>query len=308
MSETDKRKTGSSSGGRSGSNNSRRRRRRRRSGGCLGVLIIILLLLCAGLIVIRTPLFDIEKIKVEGNVNVTEEEILTVSGIDYGLNMFEHNNAYYEEKILSLPYISDAVVKKRFPSELKITVSEEYEFAAIELGERLIACDKNGKSIRVILPEEAEDIIVVKGCKEGKFLIGGYIVLDSEEETNLMKQCLTCISDYGFRDVTAIDISDSDNIVFTVGESLTVKVGALGNEDELSYKMAYIKEVIDSLPDNISGIIDATNPEAGVSYRTGEYEYSAVAEDEFSSAESEKTEEGMAENVEGEEATEEISN
>ena len=74
-------------------------------------------------------------------------------------------------------------------------------------------------------------------------------------------------------------------------------MGKLGDEDELSYKMAYIKEVIDSLPGNISGIIDATNLDAGISYRTGEYEYKPVTEEIENGEDGEMKEEGTEEDT-----------
>lgn len=249
-----------------------RRRKRRRRNRFISFLFIILMILCACLIVIKTPLFDVENITVEGDVLVTEEDILKVAGIAEGQNIFDHLSSYYEERILSLPYVSAVEVEKKIPSEIHITILEEYEYAVIDFQGVGVICDKYGKTIRIAKDEDIGKYIKFTGCKEGLYDMGGYVKLKDEEETGTLLRCLAAIEDYGFSDVTKVDMADKDDIVFTVEDTLTVKIGELGDEDELSYKMAYIKEVIDSLPHGISGIIDATNPEAGISYRTGEYD------------------------------------
>ncbi|MDO5478247.1 MAG: FtsQ-type POTRA domain-containing protein [Clostridia bacterium] len=283
--ESGKRRSSSSAGKRKSSTENKgqanvKRRRKRRKRGFFSFLLILLILLCMALIVIKTPLFNIETISVEGNVLVSDEDIIGASGIEVGQNILSHKSSYYEELILALPYISKVDIEKKFPSDVIITVEEEYEYAAVELETRTVICDKYGKSIKIAqAAEETEKLIKVSGCKTGVFETGGYIELSDEIATETMKRCFLCISDYGFLDVTKVDISDVDNIVFTVGDSLIVKVGKLGDDDELSYKMAYIKEVVDTLPHGISGIIDATNLEAGVSYRTGDYEHTPVPEE-----------------------------
>ncbi len=271
----------------------KRRRKRRRKRGIISFLFIILILLCVGLIIIKTPLFNVEKVTVKGNVLVSEEDIFKVSGIYEGQNIFDHLSSYYEEKIHTLPYVSTVKVQKKFPSEIYITVSEEYEYAVLDFGGVGVFCDKHGKSIKIATMEETEKLIKFTGCHEGTYELGNYIRLESDKETETFKKCLAAIEEYGFLDVTEVNMADINDLVFTVDGNLTVKIGELGDEDELSYKMAYIKEVIDSLPHGISGIIDATNPEAGVSYRTGEYEYTPSAEEATEEIMEEVAEEGV---------------
>ena len=274
----------------------KRRRRKKRGRVFWGFMILILILLCIGLVIVKTPLFNIEEINIEGNVLVSAEEILESCDLDKGQNILGKSSADCEEEILKLPYVHSVDVVKKYPSGITITIEEEYEFATVKLTGKSVICDRYGKSIRLSGEEENEKLVEFEGGHEGEFGLGEYIRLKSEEETEVMMRCLYCITDYEFLDVTKVDMTDSYNIVFTVGDSLIVKVGNLGDEDELSYKMAYIKEVIDSLPGNISGIIDATNLEAGISYRTGEYEYEPVTE-EIENTEDGEIKEDVAEEV-----------
>ncbi len=280
------------------------RKRRLRTRRILTVLFTLLLLLCVTFIFIKTPLFNVESIIIEGNSLVSDEEILASVKMSEGENIFSHSEGYMEKRLMSVPYISEAEVQKKYPSKIVIKVYEEDEFAALEFAGKIISCDKNGKSVNIITPEKKETLMLVKGCNEGEFSLGEYVVLSAEEETDTFYRCLTAIKDYGFAGVSEIDMTDTDDIVFTISGNLILKLGELGNEDELSYKMAYIKEVMDNLPQNISGIIDATNIESGVSYRTGEFEYKTEAEAEVSEEITEGTEAGLEQEEEAGEETE----
>ena len=52
----------------------RRKRRKRKKRGRVfwGFMVLILILLCVGLVIVKTPLFNIEEINIEGNVLVSE--------------------------------------------------------------------------------------------------------------------------------------------------------------------------------------------------------------------------------------------
>lgn len=250
-----------------------RKKRKKRRRGFGGFILLLLILLCSGIVIMRTSLFDIEKITVKGNAILDEKTILSACKLYTGENIFSKSSSGCEEEILRLPYVHSVEVQKKYPSEIIITVKEEGEYAVLEQTGKDVICDRYGKSIRLMSEDETENFVKFTGCREGAYGLGEYINLSSDEETEIFRRCLSCITDYEFSDVTKVDMSDIYNIVFIVGETLEVRIGALGDEDEFSYKMAYIKEVIDSLPGNISGIIDATNPDAGVSYRTGEFEY-----------------------------------
>ena len=285
-----------------------KRKRNARKRKFFAFLFLLLLILSAGFIFINTPLFDISDIKIKGNAIVADEDILSSCGIDIGDNIFSHTASYYEEKIISLPYVSSVTVKKKYPSEVTITVKEEKEFVAVYSEGTYITCDKNGKSIDE-LTEKPEELIIVEELIPGKFTLGEMFVADADEGTVLFRDVISCVMEYSFENVTKIDLSDYGNVVFIVNDSLTIKLGKLETGDDMAYKMAYVKEVMDNLPKNISGIIDATNTKNGVSFRSGEFEHSIAGEETEETTGSESTEEVASEGgempLDSEEVTEE---
>lgn len=249
----------------------RRRRRERIRKKVFGIFLSVLLILCAIIIILKTPLFYIEKLVIEGNEAVSDEEIIRASGLNLGKSIFDRSSSYSERGILSLPYISEVSVEKKLPSTVKITVSELGASFALKLEEKTVLIDKNGKSIAQANGGPDEDKLPVIICAEdGDFALGDYVKLKDEGKTETLMRLLQCVDYYEFSDITEIDISDEYNIVLICNGELKIKVGTLGSEDELSYKMAYIKEVMKKLPNSTKGVIDATNPHSGVSFRNGD--------------------------------------
>ena len=105
-------------------------------------------------------------------------------------------------------------------------IEEEYEFATVKLTGKNVICDKYGKSIRLSGEDESEKLVNFEGCRAGEFGLGEYIRLKSEDDTEVMKRCLSCISDYEFLDVTKVDMADSYNIL-SKWESLEMRMNFL---------------------------------------------------------------------------------
>ncbi len=263
----------------------KRRKRARVKRKIFSVFFIVLLLLCAVIILLKTPLFSVKTLSIEGNMIVSDEKIAEVSGLKVGSSILNHTSGYAEKALTSLPYISEAAVNKKLPSTVYIEVTELDGAYLLETDKRSVIVDKNGKSIAGFNGGEEMSLPIIKGGKDGNYKIGGYVKLSDEEKTRILLRCLECINEYGFSDITEINIEDEYNIYFVSRGMLKIKIGSLGSEDELSYKMAYIKEVMSKLPDNVKGVVDASRPEAGVSYRSEES----------------MPEEGITENTEGEE-------
>lgn len=248
----------------------KRRKRARLKRKIFGIFFFLILILCFIIIIMKTPLFEVKLLEIEGNELVSDEEIARFSGLDTGNSIFARTASSAKKEILSLPYISEVSVKKSYPSKVKITVSELGASYVLKLDARNILTDKNGKSIKEAEEEEISAFPLVIGLSDGGFKIGSMTEALTDDETQTFYRMIKCMEDYDFKGVTEIDLTDEYNISFKLNGVLKIRVGSLGSEDELSYKMAYIKEVLQKLPENVSGVIDATNPDSGVSYRTSE--------------------------------------
>ncbi|MDP4133895.1 MAG: FtsQ-type POTRA domain-containing protein [Bacillota bacterium] len=243
---------------------SRHRKQKRRLRGFARTLLWLATIACLMLIAVRTPICDIKAIKVSGNSLVSTENILAAAGVKKGDNLFSDSKADIKSRVCSLPYIESVKVKRQLPSTITITVTEGDAVAYVELEKRIAAISSSGKSI-YLKKDNKFDLPVYKGLKDNGFKIGEKVGTKEDVKFDTMLKFMGYFVKYGMKNVTSLDISDTKDIVFVLGKTLTVKFGP---DENIAYKMAYIKEVLSNLPQNIRGVLDATDVESGITYRT----------------------------------------
>jgi len=105
----------------------RKQHKHRRSKGRLSKLIQLLfvLALLAAVTVGATVFFRVEQIEVSGNSRYTGEEIVAVTGIQNGDNLFHMNKFAIRDHVLEqMPYVESILIRRRLPSTITIAVEE----------------------------------------------------------------------------------------------------------------------------------------------------------------------------------------
>ena len=112
-----------------------RGRKRRRSRGRLGPLfkVLCLLALVVALTAGATVFFRVEQVVVTGNHRYTQEEIVSVTGIEKGNNLYGWNKFSIAQRLReTLPYIGEVSIRRALPSTVIITVVEWEAVARVE--------------------------------------------------------------------------------------------------------------------------------------------------------------------------------
>ena len=131
---------------------SSRSRQRRRSRGRLGPLfkLLCLLTLVVALTAGATVFFRVEQVVVTGNSRYTQEEIVEVTGIEKGDNLYGWNKFAIAQRLRqTLPYIGEVTIRRALPSTILITVVEWDAVARIE-------------------PPSAQELLALQGELEGE--------------------------------------------------------------------------------------------------------------------------------------------
>jgi cell division protein FtsQ len=97
---------------------------------------------------LTSPLFDIQKITVENNAYYTSEQIIAMTGVSLGENIFQISTRDVRNKLLADPYIMAVKTKRGLPGNLVVHVTERSEAAFVADRGDCIVIDENGLVLR----------------------------------------------------------------------------------------------------------------------------------------------------------------
>lgn len=228
---------------------------------------ILCLVLVAVLLFMMSPVFSIKNISVEGNIKLSEADIIKASGISKGDNIFSVNAAKAEKGVTSLGRVASLRLIRSLPSKLTLSVDEKTECGYIKEKGAYTAIDETG---RIIVTSSAieEKAPVINGIKTIDSKKGQFIKIDADnakELSSLITRMLTELKSGGIlSDIKSIDISNLSDIRMTLVNDTLVNMGADGEEDgdSIEYKIAYLKAIIPELPASQNGgVIELSDTE-----------------------------------------------
>lgn len=123
---------------------SRKKRKKKKKVRIKYRLYLILTVLIACFIVyfcLKSPIFNIDNISVQGNTLTSAESIISVSNISIGENIFKINDSKNEEYIQNLYFIKKAEIKRKLPSSIIIEIVEKQPLVIVNEGGNYIYVD-----------------------------------------------------------------------------------------------------------------------------------------------------------------------
>ena len=174
----------------------RKRKKRRKSRPFLWLLIFILII-AGAVMALKSSLFNVTSILVEGNKYYTPSQVIEMSGIETGKNLiFDVRTRAARNRLLESPYIITAKIEKVPMGTVIIKIDERVEYAAAFDGEKYVIIDREGTVLRITDTEP--EITVLEGMElaeavEGKplkvqqtyMLTGTLKILAATEEMDL---------------------------------------------------------------------------------------------------------------------------
>ncbi len=177
--------------------------------------------------------FDVETIRVEQQVRVSESEILEASDIEAGDSLFELELHMIGRKIEEHPWIAKAEVARSFPNQVVIRVVERQPRAIIDL-DYLYYVDRGGDVFKMLEAGDALDYPVITG-------IGRDALLDDAEQTqDRLEKALRLIDQLENRSIfTLEDVSEiycdeqGELILHTRTGGVPIKLGSTNYQAKL---------------------------------------------------------------------------
>lgn len=220
-------------------------------------LLTVFLLIVTAVVLFVTPLFDIRNIEIKGNERNNRVEIQIASGIRKHNNIFAINTKRAEKSIKAVGYIEDVKIKRKLPGTVVITVQEGEVAAFLDYGGMNVGINESGMALcRVSKVLPVSDAPVVKGVSAIKVDVGEKVKIKEgrEDEYEILEKLLKTFKELSLtKDITYIDITKKDDIVFRYKDKLKVELGGLNDYD---LKFSYVKAMLSELGPDATGVIN----------------------------------------------------
>lgn len=223
-------------------NNELIRKRRKRRAVKRTVILITLLVSIVVILALKLDYFNIKNIKVTNNKVVNGDEIVNLSQISKGTNIFYINSNKIQTNLLNNPYIVKAEVKRRLPSTIEIIVKEREAVFYGASHEKFYIIDRNG-----IVLEGKDDIsgmnlTRLEGFDFESAGIGKVIASNSQRKLDNIALITELISlNTSSVTITSVNLADDLNIKVNCG-GINIRLGSSDIKDKLNLALNIIMD------------------------------------------------------------------
>lgn len=207
------------------------------------IITTIVLLIIITIFALMAPIFNITSIEVQGNNKINKEEIISLSNLKKGDNIFRFNKSIIS-KIKENAYIESAEIKRNLPGTVIISIKERTVKYQVNIINGYTYIDKNG----YILEHSStkSDVPVIAGLKSTEnVLLNEKRLQDEDLETlNDVSKILDAAKTIGKDNIiTEINVENKhDYILYLESENKRIHIGDTSN---LTNKMLYVQRILE---------------------------------------------------------------
>lgn len=107
--------------------------------------------------------FAVEEVRITGNREVSEIDVFAQIGLDGWTSLVGFNAIEARTRILELPWVEQASVRKVYPSALEVRITEKTPFAIWQQGRQLTLIEQDGSPIAPLRGGRHRDLPLIVG-------------------------------------------------------------------------------------------------------------------------------------------------
>lgn len=201
--------------------------------------IFLLLAMTCVYFFLHSSFFKVDTITVTGNSAVSQQDIIEMSGLEKGINLFTANEKLVSRAVELHPMIKQAHLVRRLPRTLEIQVSERTMWAVMPAGNEFLIVDDEGFCIdkSLLFPSLDLPVITVEPVPQriilGQAVESQGIVLIRKVWEGLSEKERGKVSDFHYT------VSNQELIIYTV-EGTEIR---FGKDERLDEKLSAMSQV-----------------------------------------------------------------
>ncbi|MBQ1416388.1 MAG: FtsQ-type POTRA domain-containing protein [Selenomonas sp.] len=204
------------------------------------------LLICGGLVafIVYSPLFTLQRVRLQGNTYITETDILTSGRLHKGQPLFQLETSEVTQNLLRDLRIESAVVRRRLPDTLEVEITERTPVATVACDYGYLDLDRQGKVIGSYKSLRKMPIPMITGVKMHDMYIG-----DDNKDTRVAKVLvlLASLNQEAINSLSEISVANPEAVTAYTNQSVQIR---LGNFERWEEKAEQTKEFLHNLPNS----------------------------------------------------------
>ena len=222
--------------------NIQQEKRKKRMKSFLKWIILITVVIGLFVFFLFSPIFNIQTRTVENNSIVSSEEIIQLSGIQIGENLFSIPTLKVKNNIKKNAYIEDIEIKRKLPNEIVIQVKERKPTYVLEKEGKYAYINNQGYILEI--SDHKPNLPVITSYQTTNFETGKRLVVEDLEKMEVVLKIVENAKANGIADlITQIDIKDITDIVLNMeAEGKTIYIG---DATDINTKVLLLKKCLE---------------------------------------------------------------
>lgn len=215
--------------------------------GRAGVLVLffISLILIAAYYFLHSPFFGVSQVTVKGISLVGEEEIIRLSGIRSGENLWRLDTQRVKQQLLFHPQVEDVEIRREWPSEVLLEIKERKPIAVVSQGSSFILIDQRGIFLRKVDSIHGIPLPMITGLPI-PVNIGPGQAIEVDGLASALQVCMELNSSVLLR-IGEINVASGNRLVLYSGDGIEIR---FGTPDDISQKGEVLKDILGEVARN----------------------------------------------------------
>lgn len=223
-----------------------KKRKRRNNKIFLVIKILFFMAIIIGGIAFAfvSPIFNISKVEVLNNNQLSSETIISLSGIQQGENIFKFNKRKVVENVKENSYVEKLEVKRKLPNIIRIDIIERIPTFSVDYMGKYAYINNQGYILEIA--EVNKNMPIIQGISTSEEQVVPNNRLDNEDLMRLedVIKIINIAEENNLSNkVTSIDITNQNDYSIYLEEEK--KKVHLGDNSNLSNKMLYVVSIIE---------------------------------------------------------------
>lgn len=214
-------------------------------GIIIKTIIILSLIIGAIIFLCSSSLFNIKNINIDGNEKLSDNKIISLSGLEIDSNMFRINKSQVIKKIKENAYIEEVKISRKLPNTIQINIKEREATYMLQFADSYVYINNQGYMLDISNERLEIPILVGFTTDLSNIKAGNRIEI---EDLKKMEAIIKIYEEAKLNElnqlITKIDVSDTKNFTLIMeGEGKTVY---LGDGSDLNTRMLCLKSILEA--------------------------------------------------------------